>query len=99
MKKLLLVASIFLGSICHAQSGQVIDQSGEPLVGCKVTSLETRESVYTDFDGYYQIDVLPGSELLFEYVSYKRETILSKDGLMVILEDVKVDLLKTLVNQ
>ena len=99
MKKLLLVASIFLGSICHAQSGQVIDLSGEPLVGCKVTSLETRESVYTDFDGYYQIDVLPGSELLFEYVSYKRETLLSKESLVVILEDVKVELLKTLVNQ
>ena len=99
MKKLLLVASIFLGSICHAQSGQVIDQSGEPLVGCKVTSLETRESVYTDFDGYYQIDVLPGSELLFEYVSYKRETLLSKEDLIIILEDAEVELLKTLVNQ
>ena len=99
MKKLLLVALIFLGSVCHAQSGQVIDQSGEPLVGCKVTSLETRESVYTDFDGYYQIDVLPGSELLFEYVSYKREIVLSKEGLVVFLEDIKLGLLKTLVNQ
>lgn len=99
MKKLLLVASIFLGSICHAQTGQVVDLTGEPLVGCKVTSLETRETVYTDFDGYYQIDVLPGSELLFEYVSYKRETLLSKDGLIVILEDAKVELIKTLVNQ
>ena len=98
MKKLLLVASIFLGSVCHAQSGQVIDQSGEPLVGCKVTSLETRESVYTDFDGYYQIDVLPGSELLFEYVSYKKETVLSKEGLVVFLEDIKLGLLKTSVN-
>lgn len=99
MKKLLLVASIFLGSICHAQSGQVIDQKGEPLVGCKVTSLETRESVYTDFDGYYQIDVLPGSELLFEYVSYKREIVLSKENMIVDLQDIKLELLKVLVNQ
>ena len=99
MKKLLLVALIFIYSICHAQSGQVIDNTGEPLFGCKVTSLETGESVYTDFDGYYKIDVLSGSLLIFEYVSYRREEILSKEGLIVHLEDIKVEKTRTLVNQ
>lgn len=80
------------------QTGKVIDKTGEPLVGCKVTSLETGKSVYTDFDGYYNIDVLPGSLLLFEYVSYKRDTLPSKEGLVVNLEHIKLDLVKTIVN-
>ena len=78
-------------------SGQVTDNMGDPLVGCKVTSLELDKIVYTDFDGYYHIDVIPGTLLIFEYVSYKKETLLSKKELVVKLEDVKIDLLKTLV--
>ena len=90
MKKLLLVALIFIGSICHAQSGKVLDEYGQPQAGCKVTSLETGESVYTDFDGYYQIDVPFGSLLVFEFVSYRKETLSAKNDLVVQLRDIQL---------
>lgn len=90
MKKLILVALIFLGSICHAQSGKVIDEYGNPQTGCKVTSLETGESVYTDFDGNFKLDVPLGSLLVFEFVSYRKETISAKNDLVVQLRDIQL---------
>ena len=90
MKKLILVALIFLGSICHAQSGKVIDEHGYPQTGCKVTSLETGESVYTDFDGNFKLDVPLGSLLVFEFVSYRKETLSAKSDLVVQLRDIQL---------
>ena len=90
MEKLILVALIFLGSICHAQSGKVIDEYGNPQTGCKVTSLETGESVYTDFDGNFKLDVPLGSLLVFEFVSYRKETISAKNDLVVQLRDIQL---------
>lgn len=90
MKKLILVALIFLGSICHAQSGKVVDEYGNPQTGCKVTSLETGESVYTDFDGNFKLDVPLGSLLVFEFVSYRKETVSAKSDLVVQLRDIQL---------
>ena len=74
----------------NQQLGKVIDEHGYPQTGCKVTSLETGESVYTDFDGYYQINVPLGSLLVFEFVSYRKETLSAKNNLVVQLKDIQL---------
>lgn len=68
-------------------SGTVLDKiTGEALVGVKVTVEGLEKSVYTDFDGNFQIeDIRPGSLVLTaSYISYKEKT-----------EEVKVDLSKS----
>lgn len=90
MKKLILSALIFLGTNCQAHSGKVVDEDGQPQTGCKVTSLETGESVYTDFDGNFKLDVPLGSLLVFEFVSYRKETLSVKSDLVVQLRDIQL---------
>lgn len=68
-------------------SGKVLDKiTGEALVGVKVSVAGSEKSVYTDFDGNFQISgVLPGNvELTASYISYKQKT-----------EKVNVDLTKS----
>jgi hypothetical protein len=65
-------------------SGQVIDQkTGETLAGVKVFITGTDKSVYTDFDGEFQIECDPTNqkELSFSLISYEGKNIkLEKDG-------------------
>ena len=58
--------------------GQILDnETNEPLVGVKVVLDETREVVYTDFDGNYRFEKVPVGEhtLKASYVSYDESTI------------------------
>ncbi len=58
-------------------SGKVLDKiTGEALVGVKVTLTGSEKSVYTDFDGNFEINgIRPGSvELTASYISYKKKT-------------------------
>lgn len=68
-------------------SGKVLDKTtGEPLVGVKISYPGQEKSVYTDFDGNFEINnVKPGNtELTTSYISYKNTT-----------EKIKVDLSKS----
>jgi len=55
-------------------SGKVLDKvTGEALAGVKVSVQGTEKSVYTDFDGNFEINgIVPGNvELCTNYISYK----------------------------
>lgn len=57
-------------------SGKVLDKvTGEALAGVKVTINGTNQSVYTDFDGNFEINGLrEGSvEIAASYISYKNK--------------------------
>lgn len=57
-------------------SGKVLDKiTGESLVGVKVTVEGVNKSVYTDFDGNFEIDgVREGNfEITTSYISYKKQ--------------------------
>jgi len=59
-------------------SGSVVDlNSGEALTGVEVTIEGTDISVYTDFDGHFEInDVKPGKyNLIASYISYKNSLV------------------------
>lgn len=57
-------------------SGKVLDKvTGEALVGVKITVNGTSQSVYTDFDGNFEINGLREGnvEIAASYISYKEK--------------------------
>ena len=51
-------------------SGQVVDQSGEPLIGATVRVKGTQTGAVTDLDGNFQLDVPSNATLVVSYVGY-----------------------------
>jgi len=90
MKRLFLGLLLTISTLAIAQSGKVLDKTGEPQVGCKVTAPELRLTTYTDFDGNYELDVPKGTTLIFDYISYEREIVVSQDSLIVVLKDTQI---------
>jgi hypothetical protein len=90
MKRLFLGLLLTISTLAIAQSGKVLDKDGKPQVGCKVTSPELRLTTYTDFDGNYELDIPKGTTLIFDYVSYETEIVVSQDSLIVILKDSQI---------
>lgn len=76
-------------------SGTVLDNiTGEALAGVKVTIEGTEKSVYTDFEGNFEIEgIRPGNvELSASYISYKRKVeTLSVDLSKSNIVDVKIE--------
>lgn len=56
-------------------SGQVVDESGLPLIGVSVIEIGTANGTTTDFDGNYSIEVEEGNELQFSYLGFETVTV------------------------
>ena len=52
-------------------SGQVVDQTGEPLIGATVRVKGAQTGAVTDFDGNFSIDAPSNATLIISYVGYK----------------------------
>ncbi|MCR4583210.1 MAG: TonB-dependent receptor [Prevotella sp.] len=52
-------------------SGQVVDQTGEPLIGATIKLKNVQSGVVTDFDGNFSIDAPSNGTLVISYVGYK----------------------------
>ena len=52
-------------------SGQVVDQSGEPLIGATIRLKGAQSGVVTDFDGNFEISAPANGTLVVSYVGYK----------------------------
>ena len=55
--------------------GQVIDATGEPLIGVNITVIGGTEGTITDIDGNYTIGVPAGAKLKFSYIGYKNQEV------------------------
>ena len=55
--------------------GQVVDATGEPLIGVNITVIGGTEGTITDIDGNYTIGVPAGAKLKFSYIGYKDQII------------------------
>ena len=89
MKKIILTTIVGLLSIVgFSQNGRVTDSKGEPLVAATVMVPSHNLTVYTDFDGYYDIDVPEGTEIIVSYISYESKTVQSKNEMLVTLSDI-----------
>ncbi len=57
-------------------SGQVTDESGEPLIGATVMIQDTSTGTATDFDGNYSIPNAPAmGSIVVSYIGYTTQTI------------------------
>lgn len=80
IKNTVLVLSLLLVSNIYAQvygelSGNVTDQTGQPILGASVFLEDTEKGAQTDFDGNYRIEnVIPGSyNLIVSYVGFETQ--------------------------
>ncbi len=55
--------------------GNVIDETGEPMIGVTVKVKGTQNAVITDFDGNFSINAKPGDQLEVSYIGYITQTV------------------------
>ena len=70
--------------------GQVVDKSGEPVIGATVKVNGSNTGTVTDFDGKFELKNVPaGGALTISYIGYKTQEVAYKNGqnLNVILEE------------
>ena len=69
--------------------GQVVDETGEPLVGATVKVKNTATGSITDFDGNFQLDVKSNATLVVSYLGYKSREIAVRGR--AILDPIKLE--------
>lgn len=55
--------------------GQVVDATGEPLIGVNISVIGGTEGTITDIDGNYSINVPAKAKLKFSYIGYKEQIV------------------------
>jgi len=91
MKKIILTTIVSLLSLVgFSQNGRVTDSNGEPLACATIQVPSQNLTVYADFDGYYNIDVPEGTEIVVSYISYESKTVQTKDKMTVTLDDITI---------
>src|SRR3970282_2784712 len=76
MKKLVLLLFTLNVTFLFAQkeiSGFVIDNAGVALSGVNITEKGTNNSVSTDINGTYQINVKEGATLVFSFYNFPKQ--------------------------
>ena len=76
--------------IMYAQqeiTGNVVDQTGEAVIGATVMEKGTSNGTVTDFDGNFRLKVEAGRTLVFTYVGYQTQEMPARDGMKVTMQD------------
>ena len=92
LKKLAAMALLcMVGTILHAQkivaTGQVVDQSGETVIGATVMEKGTSNGTITDFDGNFNISVNKGATLVVSYVGFITQELPAATGMKVVIKE------------
>lgn len=82
-QRLFLTVLLFTTCLAHAQqtikiTGQVLDESREPLIAATVIDTHTRHGVVTDSNGNFIIEASPDAELMISYIGYTTQNVLVK---------------------
>ncbi len=73
---LILLLALITTTIGFSQvTGNVTDDSNEPLIGVSVVIKDTATGAVTDFDGNYSIDASNGDVLVFSYIGFETQEI------------------------
>ena len=67
-------------------SGKVVDEAGEPLVGCVVRLKDSQVATTTDLDGNFKINVPAGSSLEFSSLGFQTVTLKGKETSYVVMK-------------
>lgn len=55
--------------------GQVLDSTGEPVIGATVKVQGSKTGAVTDLDGNFSLNAAPGSMIEISYIGYKNQTV------------------------
>jgi hypothetical protein len=70
-----------VAKVTRTQSGRIIDEAGQPLVGATVVLKGTARGASTDVEGNYSLEVPPGvNTFVFAHSGYQEEVAQSRDG-------------------
>ncbi len=81
--------SLLLCTIMYAQEigGNVVDATGEPVIGATVMEKGTSNGTVTDFDGNFKLKVAAGKTLVFSYIGYQTVELPAANGMKVTMQD------------
>ena len=71
----------------QAITGNVVDATGEPVIGATVMEKGTTNGTVTDFDGNFTLKVEAGKVLVFSYIGYQTQELPAADGMKVTMQD------------
>ena len=66
---LMLVLSLIVGTVsAQTVNGNVVDETGEPVIGATVMEKGTKNATVTDFDGNFTIKMQGGKVITISYI-------------------------------
>jgi len=71
----------------QAITGNVVDQTGEPVIGATVMEKGASNGTVTDFDGNFTLKVEAGKTLVFSYIGYQTQELPAQNGMKVTMQD------------
>ncbi len=87
---LMLVLSLFVGTVsAQTVTGNVVDETGEAVIGATVMEKGTKNATVTDFDGNFTIKMESGKVLTISYIGMQSQdvNVASKTSVNVVLKE------------
>ena len=87
---LMLVLSLIVGTVsAQTVTGNVVDETGEPVIGATVLEKGTKNATVTDFDGNFTIKMESGKVLTISYIGMQSQdvNVAGKTSVNVVLKE------------
>ncbi len=87
LMSLVLMMTALTASAQQEVSGNVVDETGEPIIGATVMEKGTSNGVITDFDGNFKINVEIGKTLVVTYIGCQNLEVAAAPNLKLTLKE------------
>ena len=87
---LMLILSLFVGTVsAQTVNGNVVDETGEAVIGATVMEKGTKNATVTDFDGNFTINMGSGKVLVISYIGMQTQevNVAGKSSVNIVLKE------------